>query len=262
MADKDTKTELFSISTAGAGQDQQERTGTGVGRVYECYVQPCLAELLGSTLFIFVGCVSVVTSAGIPGTIQPALAHGLSLAVVIAVFGEISGGHFNPAVSVCVYLMGGMELILLGPYVLAQMFGGMIAAGLVKVISPSSQYNNASGAAFSAIKTAEDVGAVTVSEVVMTLFLTMVISMAAVNGRTRSQFAPFCIGLTVTANILAGGMISGACMNPARAFGPAVVANYWDYHWVYWVGPLAGAMLTVCIVRLLMGDKKTRIVLK
>ncbi|KAF7705253.1 hypothetical protein HF521_020539 [Silurus meridionalis] len=86
--------------------------------------------------------------------------------------------------------------------------------------------------------------------------------MGAVNGRTRCQFAPFLIGLTVTANILAGGMVSGACMNPARAFGPAVVANHWAYHWVYWIGPMTGALLTVCIVRLLMGDKKTRIIFK
>ncbi|XP_026861872.2 aquaporin-8a.1 [Electrophorus electricus] len=261
MDDKETKPELFSVSCAEREQEKQQQK-TRAGRVFERYVQPCLAELLGSTLFIFAGCVSVVSNAGVPGTMQPALAHGLALAIVIAVFGEISGGHFNPAVSVCVYLTGGMELILLLPYVLAQMFGGMIGAGLVKVISPSIEYNNVSGAAFSAVKSTEDIGAVTVSEVVMTLFLTMVVSMAAVNGKTRSQFAPFCIGLTVTANILAGGMISGACMNPARAFGPAVVASYWDYHWVYWVGPLAGAMLTVSIVRFLLGDEKTRIIMK
>ncbi|KAI5103208.1 aquaporin 8a, tandem duplicate 1, partial [Silurus meridionalis] len=229
---------------------------------FERYVQPCLAELIGSALFIFVGCVSVIGNVEITGSIQPALAHGLALAIAVSLFGEISGGHFNPAVTVCVYLVGGMELILLVPYVLVQIFGGMIGAGLAKAISPADKFSNASGAAFTAVSSNADVGAATVAEIVMTLFLTMVVSMGAVNGRTRCQFAPFLIGLTVTANILAGGMVSGACMNPARAFGPAVVANHWAYHWVYWIGPMTGALLTVCIVRLLMGDKKTRIIFK
>ncbi|XP_053496387.1 aquaporin-8a.1 [Ictalurus furcatus] len=256
----ESKCELFTVASAETVQCQKEQAAP-MG-FFERYVQPCLAELIGSTLFIFVGCISVIGNVGITGSIQPALAHGLALAIVVAVFGEISGGHFNPAVTVCVYLVGGMELILLVPYVLAQIFGGMIGAGLAKAISPPIQFSNASGAAFTAISSSADVGAVTVAEMVMTLFLTMVVSMGAVNGRTRCQYAPFLIGLTVTANILAGGMISGACMNPARAFGPAVVANHWAYHWVYWIGPMIGALLTVSIIRLLMGDKKTRIVFK
>ncbi|XP_066521395.1 aquaporin-8a.1 [Hoplias malabaricus] len=260
MTTTESKSELFTIDTAEPTLSQKEQVSS-MG-FFERYVQPFLAELLGSMLFIFVGCISVISNVGITGSIQPALAHGLALAIAIAVFGEISGGHFNPAVSVCVYLVGGMELVLLGPYILAQMFGGMIGAGLAKAISPSVEFYNASGAAFNAVMSTADVGPVTVAEVVMTLFLTMVISLGAVNRRTKSPLAPFCIGLTVTANILAGGMISGACMNPARAFGPAVVSGHWDYHWVYWVGPLIGAMLTVCIVRLLMGDKKTRVIFK
>ncbi|XP_072522767.1 aquaporin-8a.1 [Salminus brasiliensis] len=260
MTTTESKSELFTIASAEASQDQREQAAP-MG-FFERYLQPCLAELLGSTLFIFVGCVSVISNVGLSGAIQPALAHGLALAIAVAVFGEISGGHFNPAVSVCVYLLGGMELVLLGPYILAQMFGGMIGAGLAKAISPSDEFYNASGAAFNAIKSSGEIGPVTVAEMMMTLFLTVVVSMGAVNGRTKSPLAPFCIGLTVTANILAGGMISGACMNPARAFGPAVVSGHWAYHWVYWVGPLAGALLTVTIVRLLMGDKKTRVILK
>ncbi|XP_049321026.1 aquaporin-8a.1 [Astyanax mexicanus] len=260
MTTTESKSELFTISSGEPTQEQKEQEGP-MG-FFERYIQPCLAELLGSTLFIFVGCISVISNVGLTGSIQPALAHGLALAIAVAVFGEISGGHFNPAVSVCVYLLGGMELVLLGPYILAQIFGGMIGAGLAKAISPSDEFYNASGAAFNAVKSSEYIGPVTVAEMMMTLFLTVVVSMGAVNGRTKSQLAPFCIGLTVTANILAGGSISGACMNPARAFGPAVVSGYWDYHWVYWVGPLAGALLTVSIVRLLMGDKKTRVILK
>ncbi|CAB1338277.1 unnamed protein product, partial [Coregonus sp. 'balchen'] len=123
-------------------------------------------------------------------------------------------------------------------------------------------YASAAGGAFNVVKTSGAIGSATVAEMVMTLFLSLVVCMGAVNGRTRTPLAPLCIGLTVTACILAGGSVSGGCMNPARAFGPAVVANYWEYHWIYWVGPVAGALITGSLVRLLLGDQKTRLVLK
>ncbi|KAJ8246048.1 hypothetical protein GJAV_G00263080 [Gymnothorax javanicus] len=264
MSATESKIELHNIDadadTTGSVKDQAGARCRA--KIFERYVQPCLAELLGSTLFIFVGCASVIENVDGTGRLQPALAHGLALAIVIALFGEISGGHFNPAVSLSVVLTGGLEVILLVPYVLAQMLGGMIGAGLAKAISSSEKYNNASGAAFNAVKDDAEVGSAAVAEMVMTLFLTLTVCMGAVNKRTSSVLAPFCIGLTVAADILAGGAVSGACMNPARALGPAVVSHYWSYHWIYWVGPLAGALLTVGFVRLLLGDQKMRVFLK
>ncbi|KAI7797282.1 aquaporin 8a, partial [Triplophysa rosa] len=256
----ESKSELFTVATGDGGDSHQNQPNKL--SFYEHYIQPCLAEILGSTLFMFVGCVSVMGNVGISGSIQPALAHGLALAIAIAIFGEVSGGHFNPAVSVCVYLIGGMEFILLVPYMISQMLGGVIAASLAKAVTTEMAYGNATGAAFDAVLSADVVGSATLAEMIMTLFLTIVVSMGAVNGRTLSPLAPFCIGLTVTANILAGGGISGACMNPARAFGPAIVSGHWTYHWIYWVGPLTGALVTVSIVRLIMGDKKIRVVFK
>ncbi|KTG31190.1 hypothetical protein cypCar_00019584 [Cyprinus carpio] len=374
MTSAESKSELFTVATGDGGDAHQNQPKKLP--FYEHYIQPCLAEVLGSTLFMFVGCVSVMGNMGISGSIQPALAHGLALAIAIAIFGEISGGHFNPAVSVCVYLIGGMELMLLVPYVLSQMLGGVIAASLAKAVTTNEAFANATGAAFSAVQTSHGTGSATVAEMIMTLFLTMVVSMGAVNGRTRSQLAPFCIGLTVTANILAGGShfnppftiaiwlcggiqltmvvpylisqiiggvlgaamskvmtshenyvnatgaaftilkseeqlgkvvfaemamtclvtmvvllgavngkskspmvpfmvgctvivnvlaggdISGTCLNPARAFGPALMANYWTYHWVYWVGPIGGGLVAAALVRLLLGDGKIRVILK
>lgn len=260
MSGTESKSELFTVTTGDGGDGQQNQPKKLSS--FERYIQPCLAEIVGSTLFMFVGCVSVMGNVGISGSIQPALAHGLALGIAIAIFGEISGGHFNPAVSVCVYLIGGMELILLVPYILSQMLGGVIAASLAKAVTTDIAFGNASGAAFNAVQSVDTMGSATMAEMIMTFFLTIVVSMSAVNGRTRSDLAPFCIGLTVTANILAGGGISGACMNPARAFGPAIVFGYWTYHWIYWVGPLTGALVTVSIVRLIMGDKKIRVIFK
>ncbi|XP_076155114.1 aquaporin-8a.1 [Alosa pseudoharengus] len=260
MSVTESKTEIFDMASTEA--EDTARGRNNVVGIFERYVQPCLAELLGSTLFIFAGCCSVIGNAGISGSVQPALAHGLALAIAIAIFGEISGGHFNPAVSVSVYLVGGLEVILLAPYIIVQLCGGMIGAALAKLIFPDESFQFATGAAFNAVQTNATIGRATVAEMLMTLILTLVVCMGAINKRTRSPLAPFCIGLTVTANILAGGAVSGACMNPARALGPAVAANYWTYHWIYWVGPLAGALLTVSFVRLLMGDQKTRLILK
>ncbi|KAG9334798.1 hypothetical protein JZ751_006547 [Albula glossodonta] len=264
MSVTESKTELYDLGGNGAAAPA-ESGGVAPGRwasMFERYVQPCVAEILGSALFIFVGCASVIENVEGTGRIQPALAHGLALAIVIALFGEISGGHFNPAVSLTVFLTGGLHAVLLVPYIAAQVIGGMIGAGLAKAISTSETYSNASGAAFNAVQSDAQVSAAIVAEMVMTLFLTLAVCLGAINGRTRSPLAPFCIGLTVAANILAGGAVSGACMNPARAFGPAVAANYWSYHWIYWVGPLMGALLTAGFARLLLGDRKIRVLLK
>lgn len=255
MSGEETKSEVFTITEEVEVRKMSKKTC-----VFEKYVQPCLAELFGTGLFVFVGCASVVGNAGSGGVLHPAVAHGLALGVLIMVFGQISGGHFNPAVSVMAYLCGGMELRLLLPYILAQMLGGMAGAGLTKAIYPDTAYAASLGGAFAAAP--EALAETTLAEVIMTTFLTTVVCMGAINKRTSSPTAPLCIGLTVTANICAGAVVSGACMNPARAFGPAVVANHWDYHWIYWVGPLCGALVTASFIRLLFGDQKTRLVLK
>ncbi|XP_015497891.1 aquaporin-8, partial [Parus major] len=173
-----------------------------------------------------------------------------------------SGGHFNPAVSLSVWLLGGLHITMLIPYWLSQLCGGMIGAGLAKAVAPSERFGNASGGAFGGITADEQVPAVLLGEIVLSSFLLLVVCMGAINGRSRTPLAPLCIGLTVTADILAGGGVSGACMNPARAFGPALVANYWDYHWVYWVGPMLSALLVGGLLRFLLGDQAMRLFLK
>nr|XP_020471596.1 aquaporin-8-like [Monopterus albus] len=261
MPETEAKIQVFTVLESGEAAANGGPSSTDQKRsIYEQYVQPCLAELLGTTLFVFVGCASVIGNMDTLTLIQPAVAHGLIVIVLIMMFGEISGAHFNPVVSLCIYLCGGMELVLLLPYVVAQLLGGMIGAGLARVMYTSDLYGASLGGALN--PTTSDLGKATLTEVMMTLILTMVVCMGVVNSRTRTPSAPFCIGLTVTANVFAGGLVSGACMNPARAFGPAVVAGHWAHHWIYWVGPSCGALLTVIFIRLLFGDQKTRVVLK
>ncbi|XP_030339138.1 aquaporin-8 [Strigops habroptila] len=229
---------------------------------YERRVQPCVAELLGTAIFVCIGCLSVVDDAAGTGRLQPALAHGLTLGLTIAVLGDISGGHLNPAVSLGMWLVGGLNITMLIPYWVSQLFGAAIGAGLAKAVAASERYGNASGGAFSIITADDQVPSVLGGEIIMTFLLILVVCMGAANGKTKTPLAPFCIGFSVTVNVLAGGGVSGACMNPARAFGPALVANYWDYHWVYWVGPMLAALLVSALVRTLLGDGNTRLLLK
>ncbi|XP_062036038.1 aquaporin-8 [Lepus europaeus] len=229
---------------------------------YERFVQPCLVELLGSALFIFIGCLSVIENGPDTGRLQPALAHGLALGLVIATLGNISGGHFNPAVSLAAMLIGGLNLLMLLPYWISQLCGGLIGAALAKAVSPEERFWNATGAAFVTVQEHGQMVRALGAEIIMTTLLALAVCMGAINEKTRGPLAPFSIGFSVVVDILAGGAVSGACMNPARAFGPAVIANHWSFHWIYWVGPLLGGLLVGVLIRFVIGDGKTRLILK
>lgn len=229
---------------------------------FEKLFQPCLAEIVGTMFFVFIGCVSVIENVPAAGRLQPALVHGLAVAILIAVMDKLSGSHFNPPFTIAIYLCGGMEMMMVGPYIVSQMIGGVLGAGMSKMMTPADRYLNATGAAFDILKSENQISGAVFGEVAMTCLVTTVVLMVAVNGKTKTPLAPFLVGCTVIINILAGGDISGTCLNPARAFGPAVMVNYWTYHWVYWVGPLGGGLVGAALVRLILGDEKLRIVMK
>ncbi|CAK6961676.1 aquaporin-8a.2 [Scomber scombrus] len=229
---------------------------------YERLCQPCLAEIVGTMFFVFIGCVSVIENVPAAGRLQPALVHGLAVAVMVAVMDNISGSHFNPPFTIAIYLCGGMELIMVGPYLVSQLIGGVLGAGMAKMMVPAERYINATGAAFDIIKSESQLPGAIFGEVAMTCLVTMVVLLVAVNGKTKTPLAPFLVGCTVIINILAGGDVSGTCLNPARAFGPAVMANYWEYHWVYWAGPIGGGLVAAALLRLILGDHQLRVIMK
>ncbi|XP_069012105.1 aquaporin-8-like [Embiotoca jacksoni] len=229
---------------------------------YERTFQPCLAEIVGTMFFVFIGCVSVIENVPAAGRLQPALVHGLAVAVLVAVMDKISGSHFNPPFTLAIYLCGGMELMMVGPYIVSQLIGGVLGAGMAKLMTPAERYNNAAGAAFDILKSESQLYAALFGEVAMTCLVTVVVLLAAVNGRTKTPLAPFLVGCTVIITVLAGADVSGTCLNPARAFGPAVMANYWTYHWVYWMGPIGGGLVAAALLRLILGDHKLRVVMK
>ncbi|XP_057213706.1 aquaporin-8a.2 [Triplophysa rosa] len=223
--------------------------------------QPCVAELVGTTFFVFIGCVSVIENVEAAGRLQPALVHGLAVAVLVACMAEISGSHFNPPFTIAIYLCGGIPMPMVVPYLISQLIGGVLGAAMSKVMTSHENYENATGATFNILQSDDQLGKAVFAEISMTCLITMVVLLGAVNGKSKSPMVPFMVGCTVIINILAGGDISGTCLNPARAFGPALMTNYWTYHWVYWVGPITGGVVAAALVRLLLGDEKMRVIL-
>ena len=212
-----------------------------------------VAEALGTFLFFFVGAGSVVLGdylaanggAG-PGLLGVALAHGLALAVLVSALGAVSGGHFNPAVTLGVWIMGRVTPIRAALYVMAQLVGALAAGLALKaVFADSWQASNIGTPALGAgITPAIGIGV----EAVLTALLVLAVIGTAVDPRAP-KIGGLAIGLAVAADILVGGPLTGAAMNPARWFGPAVAAGAYADWYVWWIGPAIGAAAAALIYR-------------
>uniref|UniRef100_A0A8C9MNU1 Aquaporin 8 n=1 Tax=Serinus canaria TaxID=9135 RepID=A0A8C9MNU1_SERCA len=164
-----------------------------------------------------------------------------------------SGGHFNPAVSLAVCLLGGLHITMLIPYWLCQLCGGVIGAGLAKVRTRGCPWGACLPRPEPRAHQSPGKGPG------RGMLLPTPLPHPSTGGRV---LLPCPAGMAQPPLSPGRGGVSGACMNPARAFGPALVANCWNYHWVYWVGPMVAALLVVGLVRLLLGDQATRLLLK
>ena len=207
-----------------------------------------LAELIGTLLFVFVGAGSVVVVTGVIG-VSPlddaaaltaiALAHGLAIAVVVAGTAKISGGHVNPAVTFGAVITGRMKLTTGVLYVGAQLTGAVIGALLLEA-AVVGEVEGSLGAHALNLSALDGEGGGVLVEAVLTFVLVFTVFATAIDPRGMANLAPIAIGLAILIDHLVGVPLTGASMNPARSFGPALVADVWDNHWVYWVGPLAG----------------------
>lgn len=195
------------------------------------------AELLGTFILVFVGTTAVVAAgrADAPVLLVAALAFGLALLAGLYAFGEVSGGHFNPAVSLAMFLDRRLPAADLVGYWVAQFLGGIFAA--VILLLATSQDDVAS----TATKPSSD-GAAFVMEVALTAIFVLVILQASSSERFGSS-ALIAIPLTLLAVHLAAIPFSGSSVNPARTFGPDLVGNTWTGIWIYFVAPPLGAAL-------------------
>jgi MIP family channel proteins len=198
-----------------------------------------VAEFIGTFALIFVGVGSIVFAQS-SGLVGVALAHGLTIAIMASAVGHISGGHFNPAVTLAFLVTGRMAPSLAGVYWVAQLAGGVAGALMLRGLFPG-EANLDSGVPV--LNDAVSVGAGVGIEAVLTFFLVWVIfATAADPGGAFKSIAGLAIGLTITVDILAAGPLTGAAMNPARALGPELVQNVWDDFWIYLAGPALGAV--------------------
>jgi MIP family channel proteins len=222
----------------------------------------CVAEFIGTFALIFVGIGAIANNsspaAGV-GLLGVALAHGLTIAVMVSATGAISGGQLNPAVTFGLFVGGHMDVKKTVAYWIAQLAGATVAAymlsgliGMTKVVNGTPDIGlNAAGVPFVSIHQA------IVIEAVLTFFLVFVVYGSAVDVRAP-KLGGLAIGLTVALDILFGGPLTGAAMNPARTFGPALASSHWNNHLVYWVGPLiGGALAGVIYGRFLIKESKT-----
>jgi aquaporin TIP len=197
------------------------------------------AELVGAFALIFVGVsASLVSSQDL---LAVAFAHGLVIAVMVSALGHISGGHFNPAVTIGFLVTRRIVPILAAVYIVAQLVGATLGALAARWLFPGQVDEDAGVPRVNEIL---NVGNGMALEAILTFFLVWVIFATAVDPRgTFRAIAGLAIGFTITLDVLVGGPLTGAAMNPARAFGPQLVQGVWDDAWVYYVGPVLGAIV-------------------
>ncbi|MBI2172572.1 MAG: MIP family channel protein [Chloroflexi bacterium] len=216
-----------------------------------------LAELIATLLFVFIGAGAVVSSGMLGATdsarlVAIALAHGLAIAIMVAATAHISGGHINPAVTVAQVVTRKMGLAKGVMYVAAQLIGAAVGAFLLALVIPDA----AEGVLGShALGNGVTVGGGLAIEAVLTFALVFVVYATAVDSRGPGAIAPLAIGLAVLAIHLIAVPLTGASVNPARSFGPALAANQWADHWIYWVGPLVGGALAGIVYQVLFIKK-------
>src|SRR5688500_9891282 len=206
-----------------------------------------LAEFLGAFFLCFAGIAAILS--GTPavgaggGIVAIALAHGLALSVAVNAFGGISGAHFNPAVTIGMAVTQRIGPAAAGVYIVVQLLAAVTASLACQAIFPAAAVSQ--GLLGLPLPQAwVSTGGLLLAETIMAFILMIAIYGTAIDERGRAvKIGGFGIGLTVMFNILAVGAITGASMNPARSFGPALVTGIWSFHIFYWIGPILGAAL-------------------
>lgn len=220
------------------------------------------AEFVGTFTLIFIGAGSILTlttvlqpaihnsqDQGVWGgltLVSVALAHGLAIAVMVSAVGHISGGHFNPAVTLGFLVTRRIAGTLALVYWSMQFLGATAAAALLRWFF-AEQPRQLTNLGAPGLGSGIDHWQGLVIEIILTFLLVWVIFATAVDpGGTFKSIAGLAIGLTITVDVLMGGPLTGAALNPARAFGPELLSRHWTDAWVWYAGPFIGAVLGAC----------------
>lgn len=215
-----------------------------------------IAEFIGTFALVFIG-VGAITgnfyNGGQTGLVGIALAHGLTIACMVTATLATSGGHLNPAVTIGLFTAKKINGINTVSYVIAQCLGAIVATFVIQLCYPTeARYLASRGTPSLAQGINWGMGLIT--EIILTFFLVFVVYATAVDKRAPKMGGLF-IGLTVTFDILAGGPVTGACINPARYLGPALLSGQLDHFWLYWLGPILGGILAATGYKLILEEK-------
>jgi aquaporin Z len=205
--------------------------------VDESDLRRCIAEFVGTFTLIFIGGGAGIVSG--QDIVAVALANGLAIGIMVTNLGHISGGHFNPAITLGFLATKRIEARLAVLYWAFQLLGAIVGALILRAIFAHDLF-------LGSVPHAPGIsdGKGLLLEIVLTFFLVWAVFATAVDPRGAfKSIAGLAIGLTITMDVFTGGPLTGAAMNPARAFGPELVGNFWGEGWIYWLGPALGALL-------------------
>ncbi|XP_077340438.1 aquaporin-2-like isoform X1 [Lithobates pipiens] len=206
------------------------------------FARAVFAEFFATLLFVLFGLGSALNWPGTsPNVLQIALAFGLGIGTLIQAFGHVSGAHINPAVTLAFMVGSQMSFLRAVFYVGAQMLGAVSGAAILQDLTPLEARGNLS---MNGLFNNTNAGKAFTIELLLTLQLVLCIFASTDDRRTDNMGSPaLSIGFSVTFGHLLGIHYTGCSMNPARSFGPAVITGNFTAHWVFWLGPMFGAVL-------------------
>lgn len=210
-----------------------------------------VAEIVGTFALIFIGAGSIIVTGG-TNLVGIAIAHGLAIALLVSALGHISGGLFNPALTIGLWVTRQMDTLNTVGYIIAQLVGAVLGGVALVVLFPEVMRKASSlgtpvlnpGVSF-----AQGIGI----ELILTAFL-MLALLGSVLDKRGPSVGGFGVGLVFTMDMLAAGPLTGAAINPARAFGPALLSGEWADQLVYWIGPIVGAVLAALLYQYVFSD--------
>ena len=243
-------------SVQGEEEIEQMQITVGIGdlRSFDT-LSACLAEATGVLVFVLIGAGTIAASGALEGEalnsarlVAIALSLGLTYMAMVAMTASVSGGHINPAVTFSAVITGRMGVAKGMLYVAFQLAGAIAGAYVLKAVLTDAAQGTLGAVAVNDA-TVANLGAAFVIELILS-FVLVYVTLVFIVGRgasNASSIAPVIVGLIVVVGTLLGHALTGAAMNPARALGPALAADVWGDHWIYWIGPLAGAAMAAFV---------------
>ncbi len=222
-----------------------------------------LAESIGTFCLVFFGPAAITLSVVVfgNGNVTPealliiAFAHGAAIGLMVYTFGHVSGGHFNPAVTLSFLATKRIKIKDAIMYIVSQLIGAIIASATLKMILPASEKVKFGVQTGPSALIGNSATAGFTVEAILTFFLVTTIFMTAVHKKAAAGLYGFAIGGMIFLDHIVGVPLTGASMNPARTFGPALVSGFWDYHWIYWAGPIVGGVIAGLVMNYIFVKK-------